>query len=104
MPVPTDEEVDEFIRDHGPYRVACDNCDRDDFDGVKVLPDWGEDGDPGEVQSLRAALSTYDEPGDPDPPRGYCVLDWFTHLGTCPDCQDPPEPLLVAAHSGACPC
>ena len=91
MPVPTDEQVSEFIRDNGPYRVACDNCDCDELDGVRELPEWGKDGSPVEVQSLKAALSTYDDPGDPDPPKGYSVMDWFTHIGTCLECQQAQE-------------
>lgn len=89
MPLATDDEVAEFVRKHGPVRLACDCCSRDDFDGVRVLPgDWQ---DIRERQSLRDSLSVYDgRPGstDDDPaPRGYSVLAWWTHLGTCPECS-----------------
>ncbi len=85
MPVPTDKEVYEFILKYGQYRLGCINCFRDDFDGVKELPsDW--DGIY-EFQSLKKALSTYDDEGDPDPPIGYSILDWYTHLGDCPRCK-----------------
>lgn len=84
--VATEQSVAEFIRLLGRYRLACNKCDREDFDGVKVLPtDWE---DISECQSLAAALSTYDDEGDPDPPPGYSVLDWWTHLGTCPECRE----------------
>lgn len=83
MPLATDEEVAEFIRDHGPIRLGCRNCDIEDYDGVRLLPgDWQ---DIEEVQSLRDAISVFERWED-DCPRGYSSLDWWTHLGYCPKC------------------
>lgn len=61
-------------------RLGCLYCDRNDFDGVDELPaDWE---DIGEVRS-------YGEASKPiaadDMTRS--VLDWQTHLGTCPECR-----------------
>jgi len=85
MPIPTDKKLEEQIEKHGRYRLACDSCFREDFDGVKELPsDWTGIR---EFQSLKASMSTYDELGDPDEPPGFSVLDWQTHFGLCPDCQ-----------------
>ena len=85
MPIPTDAEVAEFIERCGPYRLECrGGCGRQ-MDGVKTLPiDWT---DIEEVRSLRDALSTYDDEGDPDPPPGFSLCDWETHCGLCPECQ-----------------
>jgi hypothetical protein len=85
MPIPTQSDLDKFVREHGPYRLGCSGgCTRDDFDGVKELPsDWQ---DIGEVQSLKNSLTTYETEDDGDPPPGYSVMDWETHRGICPDC------------------
>lgn len=93
MPVPTAADLAEFIRDHGPYRLACEGgCLRDDFNGVKELPsDWTGIY---EYQTLKEALSTYEDDGDPDPPEGYSVMDWETHRGTCPNCRECNDPRL----------
>ena len=61
-------------------RLACIYCDRTDKDGITCSPDdWA---DIGEVQSYEEACQPV-ELGDPD----RSVLDWYTHLGLCPDCQ-----------------
>ena len=61
-------------------RLACNQCDRDDFDGVSKLPhDWE---DVTEVQSLKESRTQVD-----DNDRMLSPLDWYTHVGTCPDCQ-----------------
>ncbi len=85
MPIPTDAEVFEFIAKYGPYRLACrGGCGRQ-MDGVKELPkDWS---DIHEEQSLKDALSTYGDEGDPDPLPGCSVTDWETHFGLCPGCR-----------------
>lgn len=71
-------------------RLGCDECDRDDCDGItpERLAEVQAEGweDVREVQSYEDSLKTYDEPGDPEPPPGFCLLDWYTHLGTCPQC------------------
>lgn len=64
-------------------RLACFHCDREDFDGVSNLPkDWE---DIGRVQTYHQAIKTYVDPSKTSPE--FSVLDWFTHLGICPDCQ-----------------
>lgn len=64
----------------GKIRLGCMHCDRSDFDGVDTLPDDWEDID--EVRSYEEA--TREVPFD-DMTRS--VLDWQTHLGVCPECQ-----------------
>ena len=82
MPKPTAAELQEWA--DKPIRLACVDCDRDDCDGVAEIPaGWV---DVSEVSSLAEALTTYEE-GDGEPPEGYSVLDWYTHLGWCPDCR-----------------
>ncbi len=63
-------------------RLACSECDRDDFDMIETLPDWECIQ---EVQSYEEATKTYDNPEDE--PEGFCVLDWYTHIGLCPECS-----------------
>ena len=61
-------------------RLACHLCDRIDFDGIEVLPDdWT---DIQEVQSLADSLRVV-----PLDDRKKSPFEWYTHLGTCPDCQ-----------------
>ena len=49
------------------YRLACEKCDRDDFDGVETLPtDW---------EDIAEATTTGND------------SQWWTHIGMCPDCQ-----------------
>lgn len=62
-------------------RLACRMCDRDDFDQVAAVPlSWF---DVQEVQTYEAALQRV----DPNhPAESVSVLDWFTHLGVCPEC------------------
>ena len=48
-------------------RLACEKCDRDDFDGVDELPtDW---------EDICEALITGNG------------SEWWTHIGLCPECQ-----------------
>ena len=64
----------------GKIRLACGSCDRDDFDGISKIPaDWT---DVSRVQSLKASRREVDFEE-----RGQSVFEWYTHLGTCPDCQ-----------------
>lgn len=69
-------------------RLACDTCDCDEFDGISEakLEECRRSGwvNIGEEQSYEEAIKTYDDPHDE--PRSYSVLDWWTHLGTCPSC------------------
>lgn len=64
-------------------RLACMFCERDDFDGVDAVPaDWLS---VEEVQSYEASLRVIDfyQQGNQE-----SVLDWFTHLGVCPECYE----------------
>ena len=64
----------------GRIRLGCGSCDRDDFDGIKRIPsDWV---DVTVVQSLKASLQEVDSAD-----RSRSPFEWYTHLGTCPDCQ-----------------
>ncbi len=65
---------------HGKSRLACGECDRGDFDGVNKLPhDWI---DISEFQSLEESLQEIDVDDHSRSP-----FEWYTHLGTCPECQ-----------------
>lgn len=60
-------------------RLACMFCDRNDYDGVSALPpDWFS---VDEVQTYEESLR---EAELSDTER---ILDWYTHLGVCPECQ-----------------
>ena len=64
----------------GRIRLGCDSCDREDFDGITKIPsDWV---DVTVVQSLKASLQEIDHDD-----RSRSPFEWYTHLGTCPDCQ-----------------
>lgn len=59
-------------------RLGCLFCDRNDCDGIEVIPtSWFS---VEEVQELAASLK---EAGDADD-----VSSWQTHLGVCPECQE----------------
>jgi hypothetical protein len=62
----------------GKFRLACASCDRNDFDFVAVLPeDWHG------IQLIQSLSDSLKEAGsDCDG-----ILQWYTHLGTCPRCQ-----------------
>ena len=66
-------------------RLACTNCDRDDFDGISqeqleqaIRNGWQ---DVTEAQSYEESLREV-----PLGARNRSVFDWWTHVGTCPDC------------------
>lgn len=62
----------------GIIRLACLLCDRNDGDGLERVPsDWM---DVDEIQSYEEAI---EDAGDSDR-----VLNWWTHIGVCPDCQE----------------
>jgi hypothetical protein len=70
-------------------RLACEMCSREDMDGITVrqlkeCQDMGWTGIARE-QTYAESVKTYDDPADAPP--GYSVLDWYTHLGICPDCH-----------------
>src|SRR5689334_9481121 len=65
-------------------RLACTNCDRDDFDGISqaqleqaIRNGWQ---DVAEAQSYEESLREV-----PLGTRDRSILDWWTHVGTCPD-------------------
>lgn len=61
-------------------RLACMFCDRDDCDGIAKIPrDWFS---VDEVQTYEESMRE----ADFDDPK-VSVLDWYTHLGVCPECQ-----------------
>jgi hypothetical protein len=64
----------------GKIRLGYMHCDRNDFDGVDTFPDDWEEID--EVRSYDEAMR---EVAVDDMTRS--VLDWQTHLGTCPECK-----------------
>lgn len=61
-------------------RLACRFCDRSDFDGIDAVPpDWFS---VDTVQSYEESLKSVDCWD-----ANASVLDWYTHLGVCPECQ-----------------
>jgi hypothetical protein len=63
-----------------PIRLGCHSCDREDFDGISELPpDWL---DISVVQTLEESRQEVDWSD-----RSRSPLEWYTHLGICPDCQ-----------------
>lgn len=66
----------------GKIRLGCIFCSRDDFDGIDKLPDDWEDID--EVQSYEDSIREV-HPDDTDAD----ITFWETHMGVCPECQDP---------------
>ena len=76
--------------DETSIRLACASCDRDDMDGItpEQLEQAKAQGWTGieDVQSHDDSMQTYDNPDDA--PAGFDITAWYTHLGTCPDCQD----------------
>ena len=68
----------------GKIRLACMNCDRNDFDGIteEQLAKAIEQGwlDVTEEQSYEDSIMER-QSGDPR------MLDWWTHLGWCPGLQ-----------------
>jgi hypothetical protein len=69
-------------------RVGCERCDCDSENAITeaALARLESKGWTGieEYQSFEASCKTYPNPDDA--PRGFSVLDWYTHLGLCPDC------------------
>jgi hypothetical protein len=65
----------------GRIRLACRFCDSDEFDFVEILPsDWFA---VEEVQSFEASVQQITRTVD-----DRSVIDWFTHLGICPECYE----------------
>jgi hypothetical protein len=71
-------------------RLACSECDRQDFDGISLeqLQQAKADGwsDISEMQSYEESCRTYENPADAPP--GFDVTAWWTHLGVCPECNE----------------
>jgi hypothetical protein len=69
-------------------RLACRVCDRDDLDGItaaqlkRAIKNGWKDVE--RVQTYAQACRTYKK--SEDEPPGFSRLDWWTHLGNCPDC------------------
>jgi hypothetical protein len=86
-----DDRTKTLIRlDDAAIRLACAACDRDDMDGItpERLEQAKAEGWTGieELQSYEDSIQTHDNPADAAP--GFDVTAWYTHLGTCPDCQE----------------
>lgn len=64
----------------GKIRLACVDCDCDDCDGIReigvaLLKGWTWIN---EIQTYEQSLDTV---------NCESILDWYTHLGRCPDCN-----------------
>ena len=64
----------------GRIRLACSACDRDDYDGVSQLPR-------GWINITKMQLWQESLLRVEDEDQDQSVFQWYTHLGTCPDCQ-----------------
>ncbi len=69
-------------------RLACIQCDREDFDHITsqqlrqaIKNGWKE---VERVQSYQQACRTYENTSQE--PAGFSVFEWWTHLGCCPEC------------------
>jgi hypothetical protein len=87
----TEDRTKTLLRlDEASIRLACAGCDRDDMDGItpEQLGRAKAQGWTGieEMQSHDDSMQTYDNPDYA--PTGFDITAWYTHLGTCPDCQD----------------
>ncbi len=75
--------------DSATIRLACEACGRDDKDFItpEQLEQCKAEGwtDINQVQSFEESCRTYDDPAEA--PDGFDVTAWYTHVGTCPDCQ-----------------
>jgi len=61
-------------------RLACFYCDTTECDGVdQVPPDWTE------VEEFQSYAASLKEVAPNDPTRS--PLEWYTHLGVCPECR-----------------
>lgn len=77
-------------RNRKTIRLACIACDREDFDGITaaelkkaIKNGWTH---VERVQSYRQSCKTY-EHHEGEPP-GFSALEWWTHLGYCPECAE----------------
>lgn len=74
----------------GKIRLACRHCDTKEYDLVDEIPaDWD---DIEEVQSLSASLEEVPSGDD-----SRSVLEWYTHLGICPECRASEEAVQTDA-------
>ena len=70
-------------------RLACMECDRDDFDYItdaqleSLQSSWE---DITRVQTLTEAERVWTEEQLQQSPWERSNLEWFTHMGTCPEC------------------
>ena len=56
-------------------------CDTDECDGVaEVPPGWTD------VEEVQSHAASQEEVPVDDPTRS--PLDWYTHLGVCPECKE----------------
>lgn len=71
-------------------RLACRFCDTEEFDHVTVdaLFQCIEDGwrRVSYRQTYEEATATY-EGEDEEAPPDFSLFDWYTHMGTCPECD-----------------
>ena len=68
---------------NAPIRLACQNCDTDECDGVdEIPPDWT---DVFEVQSFeQSCIPVTSNVND----LHHSAFSWYTHLGLCPKCRE----------------
>lgn len=71
-------------------RIACMSCDTEELDHVTVdaLFQCIEDGWIGVSyrQTYEESRATYNGAGEEAPPD-FSLFDWYTHMGTCPECD-----------------
>ena len=64
---------------NGRIRLACLFCEREDCDGIDEIPaDWY---DVDEFQSYESSVEEI-----PVEDQSRSPLEWYTHLGVCPEC------------------
>jgi hypothetical protein len=79
--------MNEPVRPDDWVRLGCNDCDRDDCDGItearldELRATWEGIA---EMQSYEEAIAEI----EPNDPRSERILDWETHCGVCPECQE----------------
>lgn len=70
-------------------RLGCENCDREDYDGITLAHLTRLDStwqDISEVQSWEDATRVWSEDEIRCRPYERTNLEWWTHQGWCPEC------------------
>ena len=63
-----------------PIRLACEYCDTEECAHIEVIPiGWAD------IREIQFYGKSLEEIRADD--KNRTMLEWFTHLGVCPECQ-----------------